>query len=349
VSASHLIVASAIALAAGVAPRIAHAQVIDPVTATELFRQGREALAANDVAGACAKFAESARLDGTKIGTLTNLGDCEAMLGQLAKAREHLQIAIDLARVNNDDRLTNVRADFAAIDKRVPRLTLTIAAGAPPSTTVTRDGIALGEASLHAPLPVDPGDHAIVVEAPGFAAKSYTVRLTEGDQRELVVETGPPLPKPPPANEGHREAPIAPRALPKVSATTDRIADTSHASRKPLGPVVFFTAAGATVIAVGATVISGIDAENNPGPAAVLRDCVGQGTSCAEYQKGVSAQTRTNVLLGVSAGLAALTTVIGVFFTEWSAPNDRATASVRVSPSVGVDGVAKVIGLTGSF
>lgn len=73
-----------------------------------------------------------------------------------------------------------------------------------------------------------------------------------------------------------------------------------------------------TAVLIGVTLWSGVDAENNPGAAAVRRDCVGQGTSCPEYKEGLSAQLRTNVLIGVTAVVAAGTAATGIFFTQWS-------------------------------
>jgi hypothetical protein len=83
-----------------------------------------------------------------------------------------------------------------------------------------------------------------------------------------------------------------------------------------------------TGIAAGLTVWSGIDAENHPGRDAVRADCMGQGTACPEYQRGLSAQLRTNVLLSTTCVVAAATLVAGLFFTQWShrPPAGAATA-----------------------
>jgi hypothetical protein len=86
-------------------------------------------------------------------------------------------------------------------------------------------------------------------------------------------------------------------------------------------------------------VLSGIDATNNPGVDAVRRACAGKDETCPAYQDGKSAETRTNVLLGVTLGAAVITGVVGLFFTEWSRP--AVTASVAPLPgggSVGLHG-----------
>ena len=111
--------------------------------------------------------------------------------------------------------------------------------------------------------------------------------------------------------------------------------------------MVFSPGAGLTVVAGAATVLSGLDARNSPGADAVRRNCVGQGDACPDYQRGRSAQLRTNVLLAVTGGLFAASAVVGVFFTEWTKAPARASSAARVElePAVGLG----QIGVRGSF
>jgi hypothetical protein len=86
--------------------------------------------------------------------------------------------------------------------------------------------------------------------------------------------------------------------------------------------------------ALGATtIVSGIDAKNNPGVDAVRRACAGKDESCPEYQDGKSAELRTNVLLGITVGAAAITGVIGLFFTQWSSSGVRADGAPTGRPA----------------
>ena len=111
----------------------------DPAAAAELFRQGRAALEAKDYPLACAKLRESLRLDVPHVGTLISLAVCEEATGKLAGARLHWQQAADLARGRGDERAEYCAQQLAAIDKRVPRLTIRIAPGAPAGTFVLYD------------------------------------------------------------------------------------------------------------------------------------------------------------------------------------------------------------------
>ena len=101
-----------------------------------------------------------------------------------------------------------------------------------------------------------------------------------------------------------------------------------------------------TAVGVGLTIASGVDASNDPGADAVRRDCVGLGEDCATYQRGRSAQARTNIAFGATAGALAVTAIIGVFFTRWSAPRaPRDRAALRITPYLSERGA----GLTGRF
>ena len=71
------------------------------VTAEALFRQGRDAMQRQDYETACARFAESNRLD-VAAGTLMNLATCEEKLGRVATAWQHWREAIDLLPAGDD-------------------------------------------------------------------------------------------------------------------------------------------------------------------------------------------------------------------------------------------------------
>jgi len=144
------------------------------------------------------------------------------------------------------------------------------------------------------------------------------------------------------------EAPPAPVTPPPVTTTTPPVAPAPEQpapSTKPFGPAVFFVATGITVALGAGTILSGIDTKNSPGADAVRRDCAGQGTSCPEYQDGKSKETRTNVLLGVTIGAAAITGVIGLFFTAWSSSAPSSSIKVGAAPTPG----GGAIGASGTF
>jgi hypothetical protein len=180
--------ALALLAALGVA-RAAQAQS-DPAAAEALFREGRALSDAGDIAGACAKFRESARLD-PAVGTTFNIADCEERLGHLARAWTLFGEVVQRLPAS-DKRHDVAKKRVAALEQRLPKLSVRLAATAPAGSRVTRDGVELGTASLGTPLPVDPGEHIVVVSAPGRADKQFKLIISEREIQTLDVEAGPP-------------------------------------------------------------------------------------------------------------------------------------------------------------
>lgn len=122
-------------------------------------------------------------------------------------------------------------------------------------------------------------------------------------------------------------------------------------------PAVFWVSASLTAVSGVVTIWSGLDTQNNPGPDTVKEKCKGLGESCPEYQDGLQSQKRTNILLGVTGGLAAFT-VVSAILTDWSdapAPSTARTtrpqppkAAWTVEPWLSV-GHHNAIGATGRF
>ena len=170
---------------------VALADSPDPAAAEALFREGRERAEAGDWAKACPLFVESNRLD-FALGTSMNLAACEEHIGKLAAAWERYSGLLE-ALPPDDDRRAFVTESVARLERVVPRLTILLAAPLVDGTTVTRDGVDLRSASVGVDLPVDPGEHSIVVSAPGRAARSYAVALAPGQRLALRAETGEPI------------------------------------------------------------------------------------------------------------------------------------------------------------
>jgi hypothetical protein len=168
----------------------ANAQSKDPAAAEALFREGRALSDAGDIAGACAKFRESDRLD-PAVGTTFNIADCEERLGHLATAWT-LFDEVSQRLPASDKRRSVSQGRAAALEPRLPKLNIHLAANAAAGARVARDGVELGSASLGTPLPVNPGAHVVVVSAPGRADKTFKLVISEREIRSLEVEPGEP-------------------------------------------------------------------------------------------------------------------------------------------------------------
>lgn len=152
------------------------------------FREGRKAMQAGDYATACARFAESERLEPAP-GTLLNLADCEAHSGQLVSAHEHFGLAASGFPRSDVRRAIAVQRE-AELDKRIVRLTLRLTASAPAGTAVHEGDVPVAASALGVARLVDPGQHVITVTAPGHADRPYTLTLHEGDQVDQTLDAG---------------------------------------------------------------------------------------------------------------------------------------------------------------
>ncbi len=192
---------------------------------------------------------------------------------------------------------------------------------------------------------VPAGEHEVRAGWSGGRSISEKISAKKAGKSELSFEappeeTNPPTtpgagPTPTPVGSGAASGPGGPDPGPTAEAGSG------------LPPVVFFVGAGLTVAAGAVTVWSGLDTQNNPGADRVREECAGQGTDCDLYQDGLSRQRRTNVLIGVTAGVGVVSGVIGAFFTNWSGGGDTKQAT-RIEPYVNVVGGASV-GARGSF
>ncbi len=164
------------------APR---AWAADPA-AEALYQEGRRALAANDLALACRKLAESQAREPAP-GTLLNLGDCEERRGHLVVARESFEQAVALFPPN-DTRLPYAKERFERVDKRVARLTIHVRGGVPEGARLTIDGTPANAETL---IRVESGAHVVTLESPGRSSTTKSIELAEGESRDVdLAEDG---------------------------------------------------------------------------------------------------------------------------------------------------------------
>jgi hypothetical protein len=177
---------------------VASAQGEGAAAAEVLFNQGREAMERKDYDAACQRFRESEQIDPAP-GTKLNLADCEEKRGRLATAWELFR-AVPRDLPESDERHGIAMARAAALEKRLPTLTLRLAAGAPATTKVRVGTAAIGSGSFGVALPLDPGKHSLVIEAPGHAPRTIEIELVEGQPQTLdvVPGTATAVPGPPP-------------------------------------------------------------------------------------------------------------------------------------------------------
>jgi hypothetical protein len=189
------LVLASLSLALALLATSAAGQPRDRAAADALFQAARAEFDRGDFASACEKFAESHRLDPAP-GTLLNLALCHEKTGRIASAWEGFRQVADML---HDERVDFARTRSSSLESRLPWLTLHLPNEATDGVRVFRDGIELGSASLGIPLPVDPGTHTLVVEAPGRLRSTRTISMREAQRQDVTLDLGPDQPVSTPA------------------------------------------------------------------------------------------------------------------------------------------------------
>jgi hypothetical protein len=296
------------------------AQANDAAAAEALFEAGRQAMAREDYASACKNFEDSQKLD-PAIGTIFNLANCEELRGRLASAWQRFtEVAQQLPDTDERRAIALERAE--ALKGRLPYLTLRFGAGVPSDAQVTRDGIAIGAAGLGVPLPVDPGEHEIVVSAAGRRDKAFRVSLALSERKELVVTAGEPLP-------------AAPNQAPGTPERRDE-------AKGP--PLVGYVLAGVGVVGVAIGAVTGVMALDRE---ATMKDddCDPNGRTC-RTQAGVDAASSGEILSTTSTiafAVGGVSLGVGAYFLFFT--GDDAKSASRSMPM----GMPRAVGIRGTF
>ncbi len=195
------LLAAAAVLVAG-APAHAEPSPDDKASAQALFDDGKKLLKEKNYPEACPKLAESLRLD-PALGTKLHLADCYEKNGQTASAWALFREAAEQAKIANQaDRERKASDRAAALALRLCRLRIEVSVEAEVTgVEVLRDSTQLGPAIWGTNVPLDPGEHRIVAEAPGKKPFATTVTLKDGETTPVVVliPALEDLPKPAPA------------------------------------------------------------------------------------------------------------------------------------------------------
>jgi hypothetical protein len=160
----------------------------DRAIAEQAFQQGRELMAAGQVAEACPKFEAAAKLSPTA-GVRLNLADCYARLGRTASAWARADEALALAERAGDVAAAELaRSRMADLEPKLCYVTIVIGkTSVAPGTEVRLDGEAIPDAVWGTPLPVDPGEHEVAVTAPGRRSWSAKTAVTASGSRASVA------------------------------------------------------------------------------------------------------------------------------------------------------------------
>jgi hypothetical protein len=321
-------------------PRLAHAQ--GAAAAEALFKKGLSDFNAKKFDTGCPALEESYRVD-PRAGSLFTSAECYVAAGKITTAAslyEQFERFVDRMpagqRAGQAERLKVAAEQRTALKPRIPSLTLVLAAGSPEATVVKRDGTVIGKPAMGVAIPVDPGEHVLVVYVEGGPTKEQKVIVKEGENKkiELTVDTGAAKPAAAPATAPSTTSP------PAASASTTEV---PASSRKTIGYVAGGIGAAA-LIGGGVAGVLSMSKKKTVDDECVGSSCTPAGKEAADSGKTLATVSTVGVAVGV-VGLAA-----GIYLIV-SAPKAEPAASARfIAPTVApLAGGGGLLGAVGRF
>ncbi len=333
-----------LAFATVLTPRVAHAG--DKALAESLFEAGRSLMKQKQYAAAAAKLEESQRQDPSP-GTLINLGECYTALGKTATAwadyKAAAALAVNKGRTQQQE-LANQRAD--ELGPKLSKVTLQKPAEIPAGLTVKLDDRTLGVASLGVAMAVDPGDHTVQLDAPGY--KSATKKFQVGAEADQVSVELPALEKAPEQAASNPTPATGAAGAGPAKTTLPPEADhgTGGGSLKTIG----FVVGGVGIVSVGVGAVFGLMASSQANSAKNDKTlCPNKVCTPAGRKEIDAAKTKALVsTIGIGVGVAALAAgTVLVLTAKPSKEQPPGSTTARLVPAVGPHGGGLV--MAGSF
>ena len=268
----------------------------DMKAAAKLFGEGQKAYREGDYRHAAEAF-EGAYKRAPRLPPLYNAARAGQKGGELVRAANLYASYLRKAPPSAPDR-NNATSALRDIEARVAKLEV----HANELTDLKVDGAAfdVGDQSASSfVVYVTPGTHVIEGKHGDKTAEERPVATQGGSMSVVLV---PPKDAPPPV------APVVVTEKP----------------RSGWSPIVVAVGGGLTAVAAGFLVWSGVDTLNQ-------RSTFDAAPTQANLDTGKSDQVRTNVLLGVTLGLAVVTGVVAIFLVDWKS-HKQEKAALHVSP-----------------
>lgn len=334
--------------------------------AEELYNKGKAALDAGQISEACKKFGESQRLD-PATGTLFALATCHEKEGKSASAwGEFIEVAELYKKAGKADREAAARDAASRLEKALIRITLTMP-NRPKDVEIKLDGTSLSDGILGSAIPVDPGEHNLVVTAAGKKPYEQAFKIDKGTANTKVeipalVDLPPEAKTPPP---------------PPNTVVVQPPQDDPGAARRTIG---WLTLGGGVVIGgvglaleLGSVLPKAKEAKDEKdklaGPIGDYIKSASNGlgscddamakfpnlvnsdngkaatATCDKYKSAKSLET-VNIVLGVVGGVAVVTGIVLIVTSFGSKPEPKKAASTfTLTPLVGPTSA----GLAGTF
>ena len=293
--------AAALALAPAAWTRVAradsHETEDDRRAAAKLFAEGQRAYHAGDYRHAAESF-EAAYARAPRLPPLWNAARAWQKGGELVRAANLYASYLRKAPPTAPDRNSATSA-LRDLSTRLAELEVHAAA----MTDLKLDGVAIDlddQSPASVVLYVTPGEHVVEGTENGKIVRQ-TPTAVAGTSVSVVLIAAAAPPPPPPPSAPREEKP-------------------SHG----WSPVVVAVGGGLTAVAAGFLIWSSVDTLSQ-------RSAFDASPTQANLDTGLADQTRTNVLLGVTLGVALFTGLAAIFLVDWKP---------RVHASVGLGGAS---------
>lgn len=157
--------------------------------AESLFLEGRKLLQAGKVEEACQRFADSRRID-PAVGTTMNLARCYLKLGRTASAWLLYRDSAAQARaLGQTDREQHAVKELTQLEPELAKLQIELEPQLKneASLELLLDGSTLPMSAVGAELPVDPGEHEVLVQADRHPLFSKRIAAVPRQTAHVVV------------------------------------------------------------------------------------------------------------------------------------------------------------------
>ncbi len=314
----------------------------DKAKAVELFNEAKKLMDTGKYTDACPKLEAAKGHDPSADGVVLRLAACYEKVGKWASAWSHYVESVSRAeKSGNKERLNVAKKGVVDTQAKLSRVTVKVAAGA--KTTgfvVTWDGKDLAEGEWNSALPVDPGDHTLTANAPGFVQYSTTVTVgASAESKSVEVPKLTPQPSAAPSSAGSSVPSTSPSVVAQVPPTTGPVPTDKPSSKAPA--IVALTTGSVLVLGGVATYMFGVRSARDD----YFDTCAKQITPNCENDAGKS---KVRLLEGISYGAIGLGLVgvgAGIYLLATGKSGEEKRATVAMAPTVG----GAVVTLGGRF
>lgn len=242
---------------------------------------------------------------------------------EMAEKADAPTLALQLAERAKTRKLPRLQTIVARIQKNMVARSSRLKVECERPCTVELDGAPFGVGDEQW---IEPGPHELTYRKGEMRTPEARALTIEPGKQLVLTMIEPPAPAPEPTPPAPAASIPPPPATPPVPTSSppppppkrNVLPDTVE-SRPPLPPWVFFVATGVTAATGAVTLASAIDVKTKHDEF-VDAGCLGAlpPASCdGSATSGSSAQSRTNVLLGITAGAFVATAALGLFLVDW--------------------------------